>query len=91
MEEGVWRRVCGGGCVEEGVWMVGRAIERVVVCSCSSLFASGLPEPPPILPQLKELVARIDAKLHAHMMGEGLHFIQFAFRWMNCLLMRVCP
>ena len=38
--------------------------------------------------KLKELVARIDAPLHAHLADQGLHFIQFAFRWMNCLLMR---
>ena len=33
--------------------------------------------------KLKELVARIDAPLHAHLAYQGLHFIQFAFRWMN--------
>ncbi len=38
--------------------------------------------------KLKELVARIDAKLHVHLIENGLQFIQFAFRWMNCLLMR---
>ena len=38
--------------------------------------------------KLKELVARIDPKLHNHLVDQGLHFIQFAFRWMNCLLMR---
>jgi hypothetical protein len=38
--------------------------------------------------KLKELIARIDAKLHAHLLRENLHFIQFAFRWMNCLLLR---
>lgn len=38
--------------------------------------------------KLKELVARIDAKLHAHLLDENLQFIQFAFRWMNCLLLR---
>jgi len=38
--------------------------------------------------KLKELVARIDSKLHAHLIDNNLHFIQFAFRWMNCLLMR---
>ncbi len=27
-------------------------------------------------------------ELHLHMEKEGLQFIQFAFRWMNCLLMR---
>ena len=70
--------------------------------------------------KLKELIARIDAPLHAHLQEQGVHFIQcalattpaphsplhapppkqahvgpavvdvhrFAFRWMNCLLMR---
>ena len=38
--------------------------------------------------KLKEIVARIDAPLHAHLAEQGLSFIQFAFRWMNCLLMR---
>ena len=38
--------------------------------------------------KLKELVARVDAPLHAHLQECGLQFIQFAFRWMNCLLMR---
>ena len=38
--------------------------------------------------KLSELVARIDAPLHTHLTEQGLQFIQFAFRWMNCLLMR---
>ncbi|KAJ1972331.1 GTPase-activating protein [Dimargaris xerosporica] len=38
--------------------------------------------------KLKELVARINGKLAQHLQGEGVEFIQFAFRWMNCLLMR---
>jgi len=38
--------------------------------------------------KLSELVARIDAPLHHHLNEQGLQFIQFAFRWMNCLLMR---
>ena len=29
-----------------------------------------------------------DGPLHAHLENEGLQFIQFAFRWMTCLLMR---
>ncbi|KAL7752870.1 GTPase-activating protein [Sorochytrium milnesiophthora] len=37
---------------------------------------------------LKDLVARIDAALSAHLEKEGVEFIQFAFRWMNCLLIR---
>ncbi|KAI9253806.1 rab-GTPase-TBC domain-containing protein [Phascolomyces articulosus] len=40
---------------------------------------------------LKDLVSRIDARLANHLQQEGIQFIQFAFRWMNCLLMREMP
>lgn len=38
--------------------------------------------------RLKELIRRIDIKLYDKLQDEGVEFIQFAFRWMNCLLMR---
>lgn len=37
---------------------------------------------------LRDLTARIDDKLAKHLDSEGVEFIQFSFRWMNCLLMR---
>ncbi|KAI9891933.1 MAG: GTPase-activating protein [Vezdaea aestivalis] len=37
---------------------------------------------------LKDLVMRIDAGLAKHLQDEGIEFMQFSFRWMNCLLMR---
>lgn len=37
---------------------------------------------------LRDLTARIDASLSKHLESEGIEFIQFSFRWMNCLLMR---
>ena len=37
---------------------------------------------------LRDLTARIDGPLSKHMEKEGVEFIQFSFRWMNCLLMR---
>lgn len=37
---------------------------------------------------LRDLTARIDADLAKHLENEGVEFIQFSFRWMNCLLMR---
>lgn len=46
---------------------------------------------PGILKQVKnlsQLVKRIDSKLYNHFQKEHVEFIQFAFRWMNCLLMR---
>jgi hypothetical protein len=33
-------------------------------------------------------IKRIDKKLHDHLINENITFMQFAFRWMNCLLMR---
>ncbi|KAK9370736.1 rab-GTPase-TBC domain-containing protein [Lipomyces kononenkoae] len=37
---------------------------------------------------LKDLTQRIDANLARHLQAENVEFIQFSFRWMNCLLMR---
>jgi hypothetical protein len=38
--------------------------------------------------RLEELVQRIDADLCAHLAKVGIQFMQFAFKWMNCLLLR---
>lgn len=37
---------------------------------------------------LRDLTSRIDVTLAKHMEQQGVEFIQFSFRWMNCLLMR---
>ena len=37
---------------------------------------------------LRDLTKRIDVGLVNHMEREGVEFMQFSFRWMNCLLMR---
>lgn len=37
---------------------------------------------------LRDLTKRIDAGLAKHLENEGVEFMQFSFRWMNCLLMR---
>lgn len=42
--------------------------------------------------RMEELVHRCDADLFKHIVErEGVQFVQFAFRWMNCLLMREVP
>lgn len=41
--------------------------------------------------RLEDLVHRVDNQLHSHLHNEGLQFMQFAFRWMNCLLLRELP
>ena len=38
--------------------------------------------------RLEELVQRIDANLCEHLESVGVQFLQFAFKWMNCLLLR---
>mmetsp|Transcript_16299 Transcript_16299/g.20286 ORF Transcript_16299/g.20286 Transcript_16299/m.20286 type:complete len:453 (-) Transcript_16299:271-1629(-) len=38
--------------------------------------------------RLEELIQRIDAELCAHFRNTGIEFMQFAFKWMNCLLLR---
>ncbi|KAL1956595.1 hypothetical protein VTO42DRAFT_7006 [Malbranchea cinnamomea] len=37
---------------------------------------------------LHDLTRRIDSALAKHLEKEGVEFMQFSFRWMNCLLMR---
>ncbi|KAJ5762504.1 uncharacterized protein N7511_005886, partial [Penicillium nucicola] len=37
---------------------------------------------------LRDLTMRIDSSLAKHLEQEGVEFMQFSFRWMNCLLMR---
>ncbi|XP_060745657.1 TBC1 domain family member 22A isoform X2 [Tachysurus vachellii] len=40
---------------------------------------------------LEELVSRIDETIHRHMHHYEVEYLQFAFRWMNNLLMRELP
>jgi hypothetical protein len=40
---------------------------------------------------LERIMQRIDASLCAHLAKEQVTFMQFAFRWMNCLLVREFP
>ncbi|ORX34797.1 rab-GTPase-TBC domain-domain-containing protein [Kockovaella imperatae] len=41
-----------------------------------------------LVQRMRYLVRRIDAPLAAHFEDQGVEYMQFAFRWMNCLLMR---
>ncbi|XP_017947796.1 TBC1 domain family member 22A isoform X2 [Xenopus tropicalis] len=40
---------------------------------------------------LEELVSRIDDQVHSHLQQYEVEYLQFAFRWMNNLLMRELP
>lgn len=41
--------------------------------------------------QLRHLMSRVDSQLHRHLESHGVEYLQFAFRWMNNLLMREIP
>eukprot|EP00735_Rhodelphis_limneticus_P014019 TRINITY_DN7997_c0_g1::TRINITY_DN7997_c0_g1_i1::g.15523::m.15523 TRINITY_DN7997_c0_g1::TRINITY_DN7997_c0_g1_i1::g.15523 ORF type:complete len:465 (-),score=30.19,sp/Q9NU19/TB22B_HUMAN/51.32/6e-117,RabGAP-TBC/PF00566.13/2.9e-50,Antimicrobial14/PF08109.6/0.35,Gly_acyl_tr_C/PF08444.5/5.3e+03,Gly_acyl_tr_C/PF08444.5/8.5e+02,Gly_acyl_tr_C/PF08444.5/2 TRINITY_DN7997_c0_g1_i1:188-1582(-) len=38
--------------------------------------------------KLKEVIHRVNAPLYEHFETQNLEFLQFSFRWMNCLLVR---
>ncbi|KAJ1499657.1 GTPase-activating protein, partial [Coelomomyces lativittatus] len=41
-----------------------------------------------LVSRLREVIQRVSPKLYEHFKKENVEYIQFAFRWMNCLLMR---
>eukprot|EP00878_Enallax_costatus_P032751 GHUV01036017.1.p1 GENE.GHUV01036017.1~~GHUV01036017.1.p1 ORF type:complete len:208 (+),score=34.44 GHUV01036017.1:81-626(+) len=41
--------------------------------------------------RIKELVSKNNSAIVNHLEGEGIDFLQFAFRWVNCLLIREVP
>lgn len=43
------------------------------------------------LQRMRDIVQRTDPKLLRHLDSEGITLIQFAFRWINCLLIREFP
>lgn len=67
----------------DAFWCLTRLLEQI-----TDNYIHGQPG---ILKQVKilsQLIKRIDTDLYNHFQKEHVEFIQFAFRWMNCLLMR---
>ncbi|AET39129.1 GTPase-activating protein GYP1 Ecym_4048 [Eremothecium cymbalariae DBVPG len=67
----------------DSFWCLTKLVEQI-----TDYYIHGQPG---ILNQVKhlgQLVKRIDGDLYKHFQSEGVEFIQFAVRWMNCLLMR---
>jgi len=54
-------------------------------------YTAGQPGIQHMVLKLREIVRRIDEKLYRHLEQQGLDFLQFSFRWMNCLLLREFP
>jgi hypothetical protein len=72
-----------------------RNLEADVYYAVSSLLSSiqshYTPNQPGIqarVATLAAIVARIDAPLHSHLEDLGVNYLQFTFKWFNCLLVR---
>ena len=55
------------------------------------VYTTGQPGIRRCLFQLEELVTRVDSNLSGHFERESISYVQFAFRWINCLLIREVP
>ncbi|KAI5475633.1 GTPase activating protein [Pseudohyphozyma bogoriensis] len=51
-------------------------------------YISGQPGIVNMVKRMQQLCMRVDAPLAYHLESENVEFMQFAFRWVNCLLMR---
>ncbi|OBA23175.1 RabGAP/TBC [Metschnikowia bicuspidata var. bicuspidata NRRL YB-4993] len=67
----------------DSYWCISRLLDNIT--------DNYIHEQPGIIKQvsdLQSLISKIDLPLVQHFDQEGVEFIQFSFRWMNCLLMR---
>ena len=55
---------------------------------CCCVYSLGIQR---MVYKLRELISRIDSPLDAHLTSQHVQYIHFAFRWVNCLLMREMP
>ncbi|KAI0093113.1 rab-GTPase-TBC domain-containing protein [Irpex rosettiformis] len=67
----------------DSFWCLSRLLDGI-----QDNYIAGQPGIHRSVKRMTELVARIDPSLSAHLEAENVEFMQFAFRWMNCLLMR---
>lgn len=62
-----------------------------LLSSIQDHYTSDQPGVQRMVARLEELVNRIDADLCRHFRETGIEFLQFSFKWMNCLLLREFP
>lgn len=66
------------------------AVSKFIDCIQDN-YTSSQPGIQRSLHRLSELVGKLDPALFNHLQTQGVMFVQFAFRWVNCLLMRELP
>jgi hypothetical protein len=67
-------------------WCLARLVEGI-----QDHYTPSQPGIQKMIHRLRELVHRIDEPLVVHLEAAGVEFHTFAFRWMNCLLLRELP
>ena len=67
-------------------WCLARLVEGI-----QDHYTPSQPGIQKMIHRLRELVHRIDEPLVVHLEAAGAEFHTFAFRWMNCLLLRELP
>jgi len=83
--------------IERDPSAIGRVESDVYGCISKMLdniqdnYTAGQPGIQRTVQRLKRLVKRIDNPLYIHLEEQGLDFLQFSFRWVNCLLAREVP
>jgi hypothetical protein len=79
--------VCGSGLLDaieaDTYWCLTKLLDGI-----QDHYTSSQPGLQKMVFLLQAVVQRIDAPLHAHFEHLGLMYTHFAFRWMNCLLLR---
>ena len=70
----------------DAYWLFSKLLDNI-----QDHYTSSQPGLQRMVLRLEDLVHRIDSELHEHFENEGLQYIQFGFRWMNCLLLREIP
>lgn len=70
----------------DAYWLFSKLLDNI-----QDHYTSSQPGLQRMVLRLEDLVHRIDNELHEHFENEGLQYIQFGFRWMNCLLLREIP
>ncbi len=64
-------------------WSLSKTLERT-----QDIYTVHQPGAHKIIHKMQEIIKRVDSELFEHFEKQNVDFVQFAFRWVNCFLMR---
>ncbi|KAF4678218.1 hypothetical protein FOL47_003280 [Perkinsus chesapeaki] len=70
----------------DAYWMLSRVLSDI-----QDHYTFGQPGIQRLILRLKDIVKRVDEKLAHHLEDEMIDYLQIAFRWFNCLMLRELP